>query len=309
MKLIFTCVALLVALFGFTQAPAYCIYLMSGEVTVSSKGKQPEKAKLNQFLTDNQELKLGNKAQVTLVNKESKYLVLATPGTYPVSGLSQNLKNYPPGVTQKYVSLLWKDLVAAQDNFSSVKRSAASGTLGGVHRGDDCGGLLFPNPNLHASEDIIRFTWKKIPKANGYDLVLLDDQMNELIARQVSDTQAMVNMQKELGRKAGKMYWTVRVKNLPSCEIDPAPFEIFTKEEENKQFGTEAAFLAKEDMIAQLTEIDKLEKDGWVYRAFRCFDILLKANPGNRMLAGQYSMLLLQYGFDKEAEEVMSRGN
>ena len=57
----------------------YCIYLMSGDITVSAKGKPAEKAKLNQFLSDNQELKLGGKAQLTLVTRESKYLVLNTP--------------------------------------------------------------------------------------------------------------------------------------------------------------------------------------------------------------------------------------
>ena len=306
MKLIFTFSFFLISLICWAQAPSYCIYLMSGDITVSAKGKPAEKAKLNQFLSDNQELKLGGKAQLTLVTRESKYLVLNTPGTYPVASLSQNLKNYPPGVTQKYVSLLWKDLVASQDNFSSVRKSASVGTMGGVHRGDDCGGLVFPAPGLHTSEENIRFTWRPIPKSGNYELVILDDQLNDVLVRQVADTIVNVNIPKELGGKMGNFYWTVRVKT--ACEIDPAPFEFVTKEQEEKSAGSEQTFQSITDPIQQLSAIDQLVKDGWIYRAFRYFDKLVKNNPGNKMLSGQYAMLLLQYGFSKEAEEVYNLG-
>ena len=306
MKLIFTFSFFLISLICWAQAPSYCIYLMSGDITVSAKGKPAEKAKLNQFLSDNQELKLGGKAQLTLVTRESKYLVLNTPGTYPVASLSQNLKNYPPGVTQKYVSLLWKDLVASQDNFSSVRKSASVGTMGGVHRGDDCGGLVFPTPGLHTSEDNIRFTWRTIPKSGNYELVILDDKLNDVLVRQVADTIVNVNIPKELGGKVGSFYWTVRVKT--SCEIDPAPFEFVTKEQEEKSAGSEQTFQSITDPIQELSAIDQLVKDGWIYRAFRYFDKLVKNNPGNKMLSGQYAMLLLQYGFSKEAEEVYDLG-
>ncbi len=306
MKLIFTFSFFLISFICWAQAPSYCIYLMSGDITVSAKGKPAKMAKLNQFLSDNQELKLGGKAQLTLVTRESKYLVLNTPGTYPVANLSQNLKNYPPGVTQKYVSLLWKDLVASQDNFSSVRKSASVGTMGGVHRGDDCGGLVFPTPGLHTSEDNIRFIWRTIPKSGNYELVILDDQLNDVLVRQVADTIVNVNIPKELGGKVGNFYWTVRVKT--SCEIDPAPFEFVTKEQEEKSAGSEQTFQSITDPIQQLSAIDQLVKDGWIYRAFRYFDKLVKNNPGNKMLSGQYAMLLLQYGFSKEAEEVYDLG-
>ena len=304
MKLIYTFVSMMMCYVASSQVPSYCIYLMSGDITVSAKGKQPEKARINQFLTDNQELKLGNKAQLTLVNKDSKYLVLNTAGTYQVGALSQNLKNYPPGVTQKYVSLLWKDLVASQDNFSAVRKSASAGVIGGVHRGDDCGVLVFPSPGMRTSNDDIRFIWKKNGKGGEYELSVSDDQMNEILTRPVSDTQVNLVISRDLKGMKGRMYWSIRPRAMPSCEIEASPFDLASNDEADKAVATERDFLAKNDPIDQLSVIDQLIKDGWVYKAFRFYDILVRNNPGNRMISGQYAMLLLQYGFSKEAEEV-----
>lgn len=289
------------------QTNDYCIYLMSGDIKVGTKGKSPEKAKVNQFLSNNQELLIAEKAQVTLVTKDARYLTLNTAGTYKVSDMASNLKNYPPGVTQKYVSLLWKDLVAAQDNFSTARKSAAAGTIGGVHRGDECGTLIFPSVNMRTSSEQIRFIWKSIPSVNQYELQIMDGQMNDIFSKQLSDTQINLSLSKEMAGKTGEMYWTVKVKSGSSCDIEAKPFQIFKREEEDKILGPDKEISETADPIGQLQAIDQLEKDGWIYRAFHRYELLLKANPGNRMLTGQYAMLLMQYGFLKEAEEIYSR--
>lgn len=292
-----------------SQTATYCIYLLSGDVTVAAASKKPEKVKLNQFLYDNQVLTIGNRSQVTLVTKDSRYLVLKTAGNYKVNELSKELINNPSGVTGKYIKLLWKDLVAPADNFSTFKKKSKAGVMGGVMRGEDCGNLIFPVPNLHSAEEEMQFTWHQTVNQPDYTLYIFDDQMNELVKKTVKDTQAIIKFTEELKGKTGKFYWNVKSNNPGSCEDDPIPFDIVNKEEEEKAGPSLTAFAENKDIFSQMAIIEKLEKDHWIYRASAFFNKLVQDNPGNMMLSNSYAMFLLKYGFNREAEMVYNAGN
>ena len=289
-----------------SQTATYCIYLLSGDVTVSAATKKTEKVKLNQFLYDNQVLTIGNRSQVTLVTKDSRYLVLNTAGNYKVNELSKELKNYPSEVTQKYIGLLWKDLVAPADNFTAFKKKSNAGVMGGVMRGEDCGNLIFPVPNLHSAEEEMQFTWRQTGSQPDYLLYIFDDQMNELVKKPVKDTQTIFKPLEELKGKTGKFYWNVKSNNSGSCEDDPIPFDLVNKEEEEKAGPSLTAFAENKDIFNQLAIIDKLEKEHWIYRASAFFNKLVQDNPGNMMLSKSYAMFLIKYGFNKEAEKVFN---
>lgn len=119
------------------QMPDYIVYMVKGDVT-SQKGKAgPVKVKQNQLLYAAETLTLKQGAEITLSNKEGVGFVLNTPKSYPIASLAKQKKPSTENVSQKYLHLLYHELIDPNHDYNKFKKQNVGGVWGGVHRGGE----------------------------------------------------------------------------------------------------------------------------------------------------------------------------
>jgi len=188
MKYFVTIVLLALHINSCAQLPEYYVDLVKGEITVQNK-KQILKAHDFVYPADILVLKKTG-AEVTLVNKEGDFFVLADRGTYRAADLSKRKRQTSTGITKKYFQLVWNEL----ENPSNTLKSGVANmvnTWGGVSRGS-CMQKLYPPDAYTAAGDTIRFSWSASAPGQGYRFTLMDEKTNPLFELLLQDTQIVL---------------------------------------------------------------------------------------------------------------------
>ena len=286
------------------QLPDYYVYLVSGEATITRPGVKAVVIKQNQLVYKTDVIVLKKGAEITLVDKNSNFLVLNNAGTYKSGELiKKGIKKMNEGVTGKYLKLLFHELLDPNHDFEKFKKENIAGVWGGVDRGDGCGNLVFPVNGLKTSASSIVFRWHSTSASSNYSFVIYDGEGKELVKMNTKDTLQPVNINETLKGKTGKYFWLVKSED-GSCEDEvPIYFDIMTIENENKLVEQLIPSNDNENLEKQLQQIDKLEKNALIHAASARYEDIVKANPGNKALLKSYVVFLLKYGFDEEAGE------
>lgn len=284
------------------QLPEYYVYLVSGDATITKPGAKPIAVKQNQLVYKADVIVLKKGTEITLVDKEASFLVLNGTGTYKTSDLIKKAtKKNNDGVTGKYLKLLFHELLDPNQDFEKFKKENIAGVWGGVTRTDGCGNRILPVNGLKTSAGSIVFKWHQTSPSNNYTVSIYDGEGKELVKMNVKDTLQAVNINETLQGRSGKYFW--RVLSVDgSCEDEvPIYFDILTAENEKKQAEQLIAGIGNENLEKQLQQIDKLEKNAFIYAAAARYATLVKEDPGNGALLKSYVSFLLKYGFDEEA--------
>src|SRR5918993_5963426 len=116
------------------QMPDYVVYLVKGDVTVQNGKASSVKAKQHQLIYAGETLTLKQGAEITLSNKEGASFVLNSPKSYPVASLAKQKKASADNLTQKYLHLLYHELLDPNHDYNKFKKQNAGGVWGGVSR-------------------------------------------------------------------------------------------------------------------------------------------------------------------------------
>ncbi len=301
MKYFFSTVILLISFASYAQQPEYYIYLVKGNVTVNKATTKAVKVKQSQLIYKDDIITIGPNSEVSLANKKSEFIVLNASGTYKAIDLSKKTPSPANGVTKKYISLMWQEMIGASHDLSKFKKENVSNVHGGVSRGESCNLLLFPVNGLKTSGDSIYFKWKKINSEASYNLSITDGEGNDVAMIPVRDTQQVVSMLKISNGKPGKFYWMVKPKNI-NCDDDmPFYFDLLSKDSVEKLIATLNIKNDPEDMESQLQTIEAYEKYGLIHSAINIYSELVKKHKENKPLYKSYIAFLLQYGYEVEA--------
>ena len=292
----------LIAVFKISHAqlPDYYVYLVKGTVSVSRSNGKPQSIKQGDFIFNNDALAIGKNSEVTLVNRNTEYIVLNTPGTVKASMLSKMSSKTYTGVTKKYLHLVWEEVLDPNYDFTKFKQKNLTGVYGGVSRGESCENLLFPVNGLKTSENTLHFKWLQTSAARNYNFYIYDGSGKEILSKQVKDTQMIIGID-DTQLQSGKYYWLIKSDD-GNCEDEvPLYFEILSKEQENNLLASILPATQNDSLVTELDTIDRLEKNALIYTAKAHYNNLIKNNSGNKALRRIYIMFLLNYGFDEEA--------
>lgn len=287
------------------KLPDYIVYLVKGEVTARGKNEAPVPLKQNQFIYSSQTILVTKGAEITLSNKEGASFVLNSPGTYPVRLLAG--KKSPPvdNLTQKYLYLLYHDLLDPGHDYNKFKKQNVGGVWGGVNRSGECGNLLFPVQGARTSDNTLFFKWRKTNALNNYVLKIYSDEAKEVISLPVKDTSYALDLANFTTMAKGKYYWRIQ-SEASACEDEtPFAFELITREEEEQIIG--GLEKAGTDLSQKFAIVNKLENFGLVTAARKYLWSIVNNNDGNRTLAKTYSWFLLKYGLEQEAAEAWEK--
>lgn len=300
-KLLFSVFVLALEICQGQQLPDYCVYLVKGKVTFSKQGSAKSvPVKQNQFLYKNEDLTLSKNSEITLINNDDRLLVLNEGGSFKVNDLEKKFNYTLSSVTKSYAHLVYHELLDPDYNYSSFRQNNLGGVRGGVSRGEDCDNLIFPVKDLKTDEDSILFKWHSNGTPGEYNLIIYDSLAKEIVSNKVKDTQQIISVNKALKGNTGKYYWVVK-GNGTSCESDPIPFEIRSKEDGQKLIPALEIKKGNKDILSRLQIVDELEKDKWIYTAMKYYASIVQNNPGNVPLVKSYVLFLLKYGFDDKA--------
>ena len=307
MKIIQLAVLLLACSFAEAQFPEYHVFLVSGNVKISKPGAKPVAIKQNGFVFKDQVITITEKSELTLSDKNRNFYVLKTPGVYKAKDLSK-VNNYRvPGVTEKYLTLVWNELFNTHHDYSKFTKTNIAGVYGGVSRGSDCNNLLFPVADLKTAEDSLHFTWRSTSTNKEYTFSLYNQKGTEIINRIVSDTSLTLSLKQKLGLEPGSYYWKIKSLN-GLCEDDvPVSFEIISRDNQKKAMDLIANGNEGDNVPSQLATIDKLEKAGMVPAARRYFQSVLASNTDDKALVKSYILFLLKYHYSQEAQTLWQR--
>lgn len=279
------------------QQAGYLVYLVKGDVTVKAGKTTPKPVKQNQFIVPSDVVNLSSTAELTLADKDGNTFVLNSPGKYSGAGLVKQKKT-TNSLTQKYLGLLYNELLAPNHNYNKFHKNNLAGVWGGVNRGD-CDNLLFPAKGMKMSGEAFLFAWKKTSPANEYLLKIYDSTAKELVSLVALDTAMTVKIE---GLAPGKYYWRIEGKNGDCEEERPLLFEIIPAEEE----GRKISMMTKEasGLADRLAAIEQLNNEGYITAAQKYFQTLISENGNNASLVKIYTLFLLKHHLNKEAQKV-----
>ncbi len=200
------------------QMPEYYSYLVKGQVQYKKAKAKPLTltSKTLLFREDIIILPKGKKAELTLVDKNSNYIVISNPGTYKVSELTQKPHKESESITAKYFHLVWEELFQPKKDFATFKKRNLAVVSGGVSRGD-CDVLKAPFNEAKVTNGDVLFTWKNFSSDPLYTFVLSDDRNNEVLRLKLRDTQLILNSTSLI---RDRYYWKV-ISPSSNCTAFP----------------------------------------------------------------------------------------
>lgn len=306
MKILYLLAFTIATLGSKAQVPDYYVFLVKGDVEVSRPGAKAELLKQNNFVFKDQIIHLKDKAEITLSDNNQNFFVLKTAGTYKAKDLAKASYYHVPGVTEKYLKLVWGEFFSNHHDYTKFKKSNIAGVYGGVSRGSDCNNLLYPIQYLKTAEDSLHFNWLKTSPQSSYTFSIYDSEGTEVVNKTFKDTQAVLSLKSPLNLKSGKYYWKIKSIDGTCEEEEPVSFEILSPE--NEKMALALIINEQESTVPdKLAAIDKMEKDGFIPAASKYFADIVAANPLDKALMKSYVLFLIKYNFDKEADHVWQR--
>ncbi len=280
------------------QFPDYYVYLVKGNVSTSKNN--PRVLKQGDFIFLKDTIFINKNSEITIVNKESEYVVLNTQGMVKANALSNKFNQTYSGVTKKYLSLVWEEVLDPNYDLSKFKKKNLTKSWGGVFRSDDCNNLIFPVNGLKTSQDSINFSWHATSETGNYNFFIYDGNGKEIVNNQVKDTQVVISLN-QFNLSKGKYYWLEK-GDSSSCEDEvPLYFQLMSKEDEHALISTIVPLTQNENLTDGLQALEKLEKNALIYAVKSGYKNLINQYPDNKTLTQLYVLFLLKYGFDKEA--------
>lgn len=214
------------------QLPDYYVDLVKGSVTVEGADKKVKALKQFAFLFKDDIITIKNSGdEVTIANRKYQFTTLHVPGSFRVGDLDEKLLKKSHGVMEKYLHLVWEELLHPGKDYSSFKAKNL-GTWGGVTRGL-CTTVEYPYLNMILCTDTLSFIWKPDEEGITYELLVKDTRGSGIKLMLLKDTIATVPVHGWLKGSARSFSWSVQNPNDPCTPLPEYKFTLMTREAYN----------------------------------------------------------------------------
>lgn len=228
----------IIALFLFlstdvsAQFPEFYVYLYKGEVSVLANNKKKNKVQPRQLIFSTDQLLLKEeKSEITLVDKSGNFVVVRGKGYHKVSDISTT-STASNSITQKYLRLVWEDLLDPTHTNKSKIESIAASWGGAVRSGCDI--TKFPKNGYKSSAETIHFAWRPSLSDSSYKFLIVDIHDNQIINEVVRDTQINVAT-KNLGIAGESFYWSIQPTENSCRSVPKYRIDLIDSKTENEQ--------------------------------------------------------------------------
>jgi hypothetical protein len=252
--------------------PQCYVYTITGDAFIFDK---KEKIRLVQGKVIFKEDIIGvnESCSLTLLDQNNKFIIVNQPGKYTYKDLQKTLNVKPTGITQKFFTFIWEDLLKPNHENIPVSSKVVGGVVGGAKRGLCDPDMLEPLDNSKISKDTILFSWSRLPNANSYQVILEDSDGNEFINMIVRDTSFEILTRNLLRGEAASYSWKIvgMDRHPNDCKYS---FTVVTLSEKQKNIDLLVNKIKNDndDFLYYLKISDTLVKNGWYEEAVQYYN-------------------------------------
>jgi hypothetical protein len=193
-----------------------------------------------------------------LAHKSGKTIELKTAGTYEVSQLVNQVNTQNASVSSKYVTYVAGQMTANSEDLAA-NRYKHMAVTGSVERGTDKIKPMAPS-QATVLDELAIFKWNavKVGKepAKTYVITFMDLYDEELLVKETSDTQVVVDLAKLNLQTVKNVVWYVKVKESPNTTSEK--FNLVYVPDANKATDLHNQFAALKTELSQETALNKM---------------------------------------------------
>ena len=193
-----------------------------------------------------------------LAHKSGKTIELKTAGTYDVSQLVNQVNTQNASVSSKYVTYVAGQMTANSEDLAA-NRYKHMAVTGSVERGTDKIKPMAPS-QATVLDELAIFKWNavKVGKepAKIYVITFMNLYDEELLVKETSDTQVVVDLAKLNLQTVKNVVWYVKVKESPNTISEK--FNLSYVPDANKAADLHNQFTALKTELSQETALNKM---------------------------------------------------
>ena len=193
-----------------------------------------------------------------LAHKSGKTIELKTPGTYDVSQLVAQVSTQNASVSSKYVTYVAGQMTANNEDLAA-NRYKHMAVTGSVERATDQIKPLAPSQAVVLDELAI-FKWNQVKVGKDIAKVYVVTFSNmfdeELLVKETSDTQLVVDLAKLNLKTEKNIVWYVKVKEAPKVHSDKYNLQYVS--DDNKATDLHNQFAALKADLSESTALNKM---------------------------------------------------
>lgn len=247
------------SILSFAQDEIFKVLITKGSnKAIVASSTTPQDLIVGKKLYTTDKIVVGTGGYLGLSHKSGKTIELKTAGTYEVAKLVEQVNTQNASVSSKYVTYVAGQMTANNEDLAA-NRYKHMAVTGSVERGD---GKIKPTAPKQAMalDELIIIKWNLVKVNNEpakmYIVTFTNMFGEELLVKETSDTQLVVDLAK-LNLKAEKnIVYTIKVKGAPNVQSDSYNLQYVIDDKKAAELHDQ--FTALKSELSEETALNKL---------------------------------------------------
>lgn len=247
------------SILSFAQDEIFKVLITKGSnKAIVASSTTPQDLIVGKKLYTSDKIVVGTGGYLGLSHKSGKTIELKTAGTYEVAKLVEQVTTQNASVSAKYVTYVAGQMTANNEDLAA-NRYKHMAVTGSVERKTDKIKPLAPTQAMVLDELVI-LKWNLVKVNNEpakmYVVTFTNMFDEELLVKETSDTQLVVDLAKLSLKTEKNIVWSVKVKEAPSVHSDKYNLQYVSDEKKAVELHDQFAALKSE--LSEETALNKL---------------------------------------------------
>jgi hypothetical protein len=247
------------SILSFAQDEIFKVLITKGSnKAIVASSTTPQDLIVGKKLYTSDKIVVGTGGYLGLSHKSGKTIELKTAGTYEVAKLVEQVTTQNASVSSKYVTYVAGQMTANNEDLAA-NRYKHMAVTGSVERKTDKIKPLAPTQAMVLDELVI-LKWNLVKVNNEpakmYVITFTNMFDEELLVKETSDTQLVVDLAKLSLKTEKNIVWSVKVKEAPSVHSDKYNLQYVSDEKKAVELHDQFAALKSE--LSEETALNKL---------------------------------------------------
>lgn len=247
------------SILSFAQDEIFKVLITKGSnKAIVASSTTPQDLIVGKKLYTSDKIVVGTGGYLGLSHKSGKTIELKTAGTYEVAKLVEQVTTQNASVSSKYVTYVAGQMTANNEDLAA-NRYKHMAVTGSVERKTDKIKPLAPT-QATVLDELVILKWNLVKVNNEpakmYVITFTNMFDEELLVKETSDTQLVVDLAKLNLKTEKNIVWSVKVKEAPSIHSDKYNLQYVSDEKKAAELHDQFAALKSE--LSQETALNKL---------------------------------------------------
>jgi len=247
------------SILSFAQDEIFKVLITKGSnKAIVASSTTPQDLIVGKKLYATDKIVVGTGGYLGLSHKSGKTIELKTAGTYEVAKLVAQVNTQNASVSSKYVTYVAGQMTANNEDLAA-NRYKHMAVTGSVERGD---AKIKPTAPKQATalDELIIIKWNQVKVNNQpakmYVITFTNMFDEELLVKETSDTQLVVDLAKLNISSVKNIIYTIKVKEAPGSHSDPLNIQYVADDKKAAELHDQ--FTALKSELSEPTALNKL---------------------------------------------------